>query len=265
VKALIKLGGTLLDSPELRANLAEQITAQQRRGIQITVVHGGGRQMTRYLAERGIESRFVNGLRVTTPETLDAVLKVLAGSVNQELVAALIAAGARAVGLSGVDANLVEAEPMDPALGMVGRVTRANPELLDVLISRGYLPVVACVAGGRDGRMYNVNADQMAAACAAAWRPDRLIFLTDIAGVLDASGQVQPVLTAEDCQRLITEGVATGGMQAKLNAAAMALEAGVEEIEIAPGTSPAVLARLLQGEPCGTKIVRAAQRATSYD
>ena len=147
MKALIKLGGTLLDAPELRASLAAQIAAQAQRGIEIAVVHGGGKQMTRFLAERGIESRFVNGLRVTTPETMDAVLKVLAGSVNQELVAALIAAGARAVGLSGVDANLVEAEQMDPALGMVGRVTRANPELLDLLVGAGYLPVVACVAG----------------------------------------------------------------------------------------------------------------------
>src|SRR5690349_5427679 len=155
--------------------------------------------MTRYLAERGVESRFVNGLRVTTPETMDAVLKVFAGSVNQELVAALNAAGARAVGLSGVDGGLVEAEQMDPALGLVGRVTRGNPELLDVLVGHGYMPVVACVAGGRGGGMYNVNADQMASACAAAWHADRLIFLTDIAGVLDAAGQVKEVLTAEEC------------------------------------------------------------------
>jgi acetylglutamate kinase len=265
VKALIKLGGTLLDAPELRANLAGQIAAQARRGTQITLVHGGGKQMTRYLAERGLASRFVNGLRVTTAETMDAVLKVLAGSVNQELVAALIAAGAQAVGLSGVDGNLVEAEQMDPELGMVGRVTRAHPELLDVLVSGGYLPVVACVAGSRDGRMYNVNADQMAAACAAAWRADRLIFLTDIAGVLDAAGQVQPVLNAEECQHLIAMGVATGGMQAKLNAASAAQNAGVDEIEIAPGASPQVLARLFDGELAGTKIVRTAQRVTSHD
>ena len=265
MRALIKLGGTLLDAPELRANLAGQIAAQARGGMQITVVHGGGKQMTRYLAERGIESRFVNGLRVTTPETMDAVLKVLAGSVNQELVAALIAAGARAVGLSGVDGNLVEAEQMDTALGMVGRVTRAHPELLDLLISQRYLPVVACVAGSRDGRMYNVNADQMAGACAAAWRADRLLFLTDIAGVLNAAGLVQPVLSLEECQRLIATGVATAGMQAKLNAAGAALDAGVDEIEIAPGASPDVLARLFDGELTGTKIVRAAQRVTSHD
>jgi acetylglutamate kinase len=265
VKALVKLGGTLLDSPDLRANLAGQIAAQARRGIQITVVHGGGRQMTRFLAERGIESRFVNGLRVTTPETMDAVLKVLAGSVNQELVAALIAAGALAVGLSGVDANLVEAKQMDPALGMVGRVSRANPELLELLAERGYLPVVACLAGSRDGRVYNVNADQMAAACAAAWHADRLVFLTDIAGVLDASGQLQSALTTRDCQLLIAEGVATGGMQAKLNAATAALDQGVEAIEIAPGAAPGVLARLLDGEPAGTRIVRAAERVTARD
>lgn len=265
MKALIKLGGTLLDARELRANLAGQIAAQAQRGIQITVVHGGGKQMTRFLAEHGIESRFVNGLRVTTPETMDAVLKVLAGSVNQELVAALIAAGARAVGLSGVDGSLVEAEQMDEALGLVGRVTRAHPELLDLVLSRGYLPVVACVAGSRDGRMYNVNADQMAAACAAAWRADRLIFLTDIAGVLNATGQVQTVLSAEECQGLIAVGIATGGMQAKLNAACAALDAGVDEIEIAPGASPEVLARLFDGELAGTKIVRAAQRVTSHD
>ena len=265
MKALVKLGGTLLDTPELRASLAGQIAAQAKRGVQITVVHGGGKQMTRYLAERGIESRFVNGLRVTTPETMDAVLKVLAGSVNRELVAALIAAGGRAVGLSGVDGNLVEAEQMDEALGLVGRVTRADPKLLDLLISGGYLPVVACVAGSPDGRMYNVNADQMAAACAAAWRADRLIFLTDIAGVLDAAGQVQPVLSAGECERLIAAGVATGGMQAKLNAAVAALDAGVDEIEIAPGASTKVLARLFDEEPAGTKIVRAAQRVTFHD
>jgi acetylglutamate kinase len=177
----------------------------------------------------------------------------------------LIATGTRAVGLSGMDGSLVEAEQMDPALGMVGRVTRAHPELLDLLVAAGYLPVVACVAGDRDGRMYNVNADQMAAACAAAWRADRLIFLTDIAGVLDAAGLVQPVLRADECQRLIAAGVATGGMQAKLNAAGAALDAGVPEIEIAAGASTEVLARLFDGDPAGTKIVRAAQRVTSHD
>jgi acetylglutamate kinase len=265
VKALIKLGGTLLDAPELRASLAAQIAEQSRRGVEITVVHGGGKQMTRFLAERGIESHFVNGLRVTTPQTMDAVLKVLAGSVNQELVAALIAAGLRAVGLSGVDAGMVEAEQMDPALGLVGRVQRCNPELIDLLSSGGFLPVVACIAGDRGGRMYNVNADQMAAACAAGWHADRLIFLTDIAGVLDGAGKVQSVLTAGECSRLIADAIATGGMRAKLNAATAALDQGVAEIDIAPGALSGVLSRLFNGEGVGTRITRARERVTSHD
>ena len=265
MKALIKLGGTLLDSPALRASLAAQIVAIERQGVAITVVHGGGKQMTRFLEERGVSSRFVNGLRVTTPETMDAVLKVLAGSVNQELVAALIAAGVRAVGLTGIDGRLVEADQMDPELGMVGRVVRANPKLLDLLVGGGYLPVVACVAGAPDGAMYNVNADQMASACAAGWKAQRLIFLTDIEGVLDASKKVQPTLTADDCAQLIREGVATGGMQAKLNAAVAALDQGVEQIEIAPGAAPNVLARLFAAETMGTRIVHARERVLSRD
>jgi len=153
VRVLVKLGGTLLDSPQARDSLAAQIAEALRGKIEIVVVHGGGKQMTRFLAERGIESRFVNGLRVTTPETVDAVLKVFAGSVNHQLVASLNRAGAPAVGLSGIDAFLVEAEQMDPALGAVGRVTAANPALLDLLSAHGYLPVVACVAGDRQGRI----------------------------------------------------------------------------------------------------------------
>src|SRR5437879_6333665 len=169
--------------------------------------------MTRYLAERGIESRFVDGLRVTTPETLDAVLKVFAGSVNHELVASLNRAGAMAVGLTGIDAFLVEAEQMDPALGAVGRVTKSNPALLHLLTQAGYLPVVACVAGDRGGEIYNVNADQMAVACAAAFGAQQLIFLTDVEGVLDAARQVRPLLTAGESEQLISTSIATGGMR----------------------------------------------------
>src|ERR1700675_1352502 len=130
MKVLIKIGGTLLDSAESRLRLAAEIGQAVQRGLKAVVVHGGGKQMTRFLAERGVESRFVNGLRVTTPEVLDAVLKVLAGSVNQELVAAFIAAGARAVGLSGMDALLTEARRMNPEVGWVGQPVQTNPRLL---------------------------------------------------------------------------------------------------------------------------------------
>ena len=255
MKLLVKLGGTLLDAAESRDRVATQIACARAGGIEITVVHGGGKQMTRYLAERGIESRFVNGLRVTTPETIDAVLKVFAGSVNHELVAGLNRAGALAVGLSGIDGLLAEAEQMDPALGAVGRVTGSHPALLDVLTTNGFLPVVACVAGDRQGNIYNVNADQMAVACAAAFRADQLIFLTDVDGVLDAAKQIRPTLTAAESRALIANGVATGGMQAKLNAALAALEGGVSRVRIAPGAADRVLERILAGESIGTRMV----------
>ena len=255
MRLLVKLGGALLDAADSRARLAEQIAAVRACGAEIVVVHGGGKQMTRFLTERGVESRFVNGLRVTTPETVDAVLKVFTGSVNHELVASLNRAGALAVGLSGIDALLTEAEQMDPVLGAVGRVTKSNPELLRLLTANGYLPVVACVAGDRQGNVYNVNADQMAVACAVAFGADQLIFLTDVEGVLDSQKQVRPVLTAAESEGLIADGVATGGMQAKLNAALAALRGGVGQVRIAPGAAPSVLARVLAGDAVGTRMI----------
>lgn len=256
MKVLVKLGGTLLDAPEMRRSLACQIAAAASRGFEVVVVHGGGKQMTRFLTERGVQSTFVNGLRVTTPETLDAVVKVVAGSVNRELVAALVAAGAQAVGVCGIDACLVEAEQMDPALGAVGRVLRANPALLRVLAGGGFLPVVACVGGDRQGNLYNVNADQMAVACAAGYEADLLVFLTDVAGVLDAEKRLLPVLSAAESEALIAAGVATGGMQAKLNAANAALRQGVQQVRIAPGAAERILERVLADETAGTRITR---------
>jgi acetylglutamate kinase len=256
LKVLIKLGGTLLDSPDSRQALAAQIAVLSREGYQTVVVHGGGKQMTRFLAERGVESRFEGGLRVTTPEVLDAVLKVFAGSVNKELVAALIAAGSAAVGICGVDAVLAEAEPMSPALGSVGRILRTNPRVLDALADAGFLPVVACVAGDRQGGIYNVNADQMAAALAAGHQSDRVLFLTDVPGVRDSAGALVSRLTAAQAEGLIREGVATGGMQAKLTYAMEALKSGAGEIVIAPGAAADVVTRLLAGEMLGTHLVR---------
>ena len=259
MRLLIKIGGTLLDTAAMRDALSSQIAGLVAAGHECTVVHGGGKQMTRFLEERGIQSRFVNGLRVTTPETMDAVLKVLAGSVNQELVAALVRAGVRAVGLSGLDGNLVEAEQMDPELGAVGRVTGARGELLETLASAGFLPVVACLAGDRSGNFYNVNGDQMAVACAAAFRAERLVFLTDVAGVLDGAGERLETLSVEGAERLIAEGVAKGGMEAKLNSAIVAIHAGIGEVRIAPGMEPGVLPRLMSGNALGTRIGEAAR------
>jgi acetylglutamate kinase len=254
-KILVKLGGTLLDDPASRKRISVEIAALVEQ-YAMTVVHGGGKQMTRFLAERGVESQFVDGLRVTTPEVVDALLKVFAGSVNHELVASLVAAGANPVGLTGIDAALVEAEQLKPELGAVGKPVRTNPAVLDTLVDGGFVPVVACVAGDRKGNVYNVNADQMAVACASGFRAERLIFMTDVDGVLDAEKRLLPKLTREDCARLIADGVATGGMQAKLNSATDALNAGIAEVVIAPGARPGLLADLLSGAAIGTKLVR---------
>lgn len=254
MRLLVKLGGTLLDAVESRRRLAVELADIAKSGVELVIVHGGGKQMTRFLNDRGVESRFVNGLRVSTPEVIDAVLKVFAGTVNHELVASLVEAGTLAVGLTGIDACLTEAEPMHADLGAVGRPVKANPELLWLLTRNGYVPVVACVAGDRKGRIYNVNADQMAVSCASGFEAERLIFLTDVEGVRGAAGDVLPRLTPDDCSRLIREKVATGGMEAKLNAAVDALRNGITEVAIGPGTLGHAIDKLLKGEAIGTRL-----------
>lgn len=256
MKILVKLGGTLLDDPASKSLLCKQIARLQASVGQVVVVHGGGKQMTRFLAERGVESQFVNGLRVTSPEVVDALLKVFTGSVNKELVAALVAAGVNAVGISGIDAALAEAVQLSPEYGQVGRISRVNPALLDTLCASGFLPVVACVAGDRSGAVYNVNADQMAVACAAGWGADKLFFLTDVDGVRGAEGKPLAELSSSAAQTLIRDGIATGGMQAKLNAACDALEHGVGEVIIAPGAFEGILDALLAAQAAGTRMFR---------
>lgn len=254
MKALIKLGGTLLDEPASRTSIAKQLAGIARKH-EIVVVHGGGKQVTRYLEERGVSSRFVNGLRVSDEAVIDAVTKVIAGSVNKQLVSAVIAAGHPAVGLSGVDGTLTSAGPLDPALGFVGKPERTEPHLLNLLASGGYMPVIACVAGDRRGNVYNVNADQMAVSCAIGWRAPRLLFLTDVAGVKGPDGSVIEQLAPSEIDRLVVQKVAYGGMQAKLEAAALALASGLEQVVIAAGHETDICKRLMEGEPIGTRVM----------
>ncbi len=255
MNALIKIGGSLLDDAAMRNDIAGQIASIAASGVHVTVVHGGGKQMTRFLEERGVESRFVGGLRVTTEETIDAVLKVLAGTVNTQLVAALGAAGAKAVGLTGIDAGLAVAEQLDPALGFVGRIVSSDTHVLKALAHAGLTPVVACVAGGAQGEVYNVNGDWMAVAIASSWEADRLVFLTDVPGVLGADKAIIPALTAAECRELIEKGIAAGGMQAKLNAAIDAVENRVHEVRIVKGSDPLIVQRIFDGEETGTRII----------
>jgi acetylglutamate kinase len=252
LKILVKIGGTLVDEPDSRQSLARQLATIT--GHQFAIVHGGGRQLTRFLESQGIATSFVNGLRVTTDDAIDAVIQILAGLVNKRLVAALRAEGANPVGICGIDGCLTTATQMNPELGWVGKITGADARLLDLLNSAGYIPVVACVSGDGEGGIWNVNADQMAAACACAFRADKLIFLTDVAGVLDADGNIIPSLDVSAARHLIKAGIAKGGMQAKLEAASSAIQSGIEAVIIAGGAQPDVIARLLHGDPEGTCI-----------
>lgn len=252
MKLLIKLGGTLLDKPESLKALARQLAELSAR-YQLVVVHGGGKQVTRFLEERGVTSSFKNGLRISDATVIDAVTKVIAGSVNKQLVSAIIAAGKPAVGLSGVDGSLTRAVVLDADLQFVGKPVETDRKLLDLLVNAGYLPVIACLAGDADGNIYNVNADGMAVSCAVDWGASKLLFITDVPGVKDQDGLVLRQLSREGMAQMIDSGVAHGGMQAKLQAAETALDAGLEVV-IASGAEPDVCVRILAGDPIGTHL-----------
>jgi acetylglutamate kinase len=253
VKVLIKVGGTLLDEPDSRNAIANQL-ADIAREHEVLVVHGGGKQVTRFLEERGVSTRFVDGLRVSDKAVIDAVTKVIAGSVNKQLVSAIIRAGKLAVGLSGVDGLLTHAMPRHPELGFVGNPTTTDPRLIDSLINLDYLPVIACIAADEHGTIYNVNADQMAVSCALCWRSDTLILLTDVDGVQDEQGEVLGELNLDDIADLIASGVASRGMRAKLTSAAEAMRAGLQEVIIASGHASRICQRILSGEGIGTRL-----------
>lgn len=258
MKVLIKLGGTLLSDQGSLHSIAAQL-AQVARRHELVVVHGGGKQVTRFLEERGVQSRFVGGLRISDAAVIDAVTKVIAGSVNKQLVGALVATGLPSVGLSGLDGPLTVAEQMNPELGWVGKPVRSDGRLLNVLIGAGFTPVIACVAGDEAGKLYNVNADAMAVSCAIAWGADELLFLTDVPGVKGSEGGLIRRVTPDTIAELIRSGVAHGGMQAKLESALTALAGGLREVTIALGKEPDVCARWLDGEALGTRIALRAQ------
>ena len=253
MKVLIKLGGTLLDEPAKRGEIAAQLawTASQ---CELAVVHGGGKQVTKFLEERGVKSEFINGLRVSDDTVIDAVTRVIAGGVNKQLVAALLAAGCNAVGISGVDGGLVTARQLSEELKFTGKPTQTNGRLLNTLLGAGYLPVIACIAGDEAGHIYNVNADQLAVSCAVGWKADKLFFLTDVAGVKGSHGETLVSLTPSDVRDLVSAGVAHGGMQAKLESSVWALESGLKEVVIAPGQGPGICRDLLTGVIRGTSI-----------
>ena len=243
MRMVIKFAGALLEDAATVRSLAQQVAALARRKHEILVVHGGGRIFTNTLKCLGIESKFVNGLRVTNKETRDAAVMVFAGLLNKQLSAAITAEGQSAVGICAADAACFAASPLvyndvEGGLGYVGYLTSVNVRFLELLWRAKLLPVAACLGLGADNELYNINADHMAAACAEFIEADHLIYLTDVAGVLDG----EKVLSAISCEQmgpLIHSRVVSGGMILKLEAAKRALEAGVGAVHIVGGNSAA--------------------------
>ena len=244
---VIKLGGSLLDDPTRRAEVLRAIAKRWKSGEQIVLVHGGGKHVDANLKRLGIAKRTHAGLRITDDATLDVVVSTLAGSVNKMLVSELAAMGVRAAGISGCDASTLIAEPHEAIdgidLGHVGKVTGGDPTLIKAVADAGILPVLSSVAEGPNGTLLNVNADTAAAAIAIALGAEKLVFITDVAGLFDETGNVVPELHAPEAEALLVSEVVTGGMRPKLQAALHALESGVQRITI--------------GEEGGTHLVAA--------
>jgi acetylglutamate kinase len=258
VTIVVKIGGAAIDDASILRKCGESIAELVRDGHRVAVVHGGGGALTRMLQRLGKKSEFVDGLRVTDAETRDAALMVLGGLVNKKLVAAIQAAGMPAIGLSGGDGMAFRARKKfvnGRDLGFVGEICFAEPCWIEALWRQGGVPVMASIALGADGEYYNVNADEMAASCAAACHADALIFLTDVPGVKDAAGSVMPWLSTKQAEELAATSIISGGMLPKLNACGMALKQGVARVRILPAAEVEMLPQFyLTKLLCGTEV-----------
>jgi acetylglutamate kinase len=263
VRYVVKLGGAGLETPELFAGCTRAITELVRDGHQVAVVHGGGVQLTRTLKAMGIESEFIGGLRVTDAATRDVALMVLAGRVNKTLVAALGALGQPAVGLSGGDGLVFRARKKRTSvdgvgldLGFVGEIAASDTRWLDAIWNLNGVPVISSMALGFDGEYYNVNADEMAAACAIACRADALVFLTDVPGVRGSNGEILRWLSIDQIAEMAKSAVISGGMLPKLSACREALLNGVKRVRILPAEAAGSLPDLRSSRVAyGTEVM----------
>jgi acetylglutamate kinase len=253
---VVKLGGATLGSHD---TTIEDIVTLQQKGKSLVVVHGGGKLITGWLQKQGISTRFVHGERVTDKAALEVVTAVLAGLVNKQIVASMNSLGGRAIGISGVDGALIEGRVKDIELGYVGTVVKVNLAPLEALLQSGYIPVVAPISlnsGDKpDGatQILNINADAVAGEIAAVIGAERLIFLTDVAGVCDPSGKLLPRLSSGDAEALIASGVASEGMMPKIKACLRALS-GTPVTRIIDGRQPHALLTEIEGGGGGTTI-----------
>ena len=256
---VIKYGGNAMINEQLKQQVMEDIALLWLIGVKVVLVHGGGPEISETMKRLGKQAQFVNGLRVTDKETVDIVQMVLAGKVNKTLVNLLQMKGGHAVGLSGIDGGIIEANMKDEALGYVGKITRIRTQPITDLLEKNYIPVISTVASDRQGNTYNINGDTAAAYIAGALNAERLIMMTDIAGILrdkDDPGTLIPALTVKEAKKLFDEGVISGGMIPKVDCCIEAIGKGVRHVVIMDGrVSHSILMELLTDEGAGTMVM----------
>lgn len=256
---VVKYGGNAMTNEELKQAVMEDIVLLSLVGIKVVLVHGGGPEINAMLKKTGKESKFVNGLRYTDEETIDIVQMVLAGKVNKDLVSLLESRGGKAVGLCGLDGNLIEAQMLNPDLGYVGEITNVNPKIIFDSLSNGYIPVVSTVARGTDGTVYNINADTAAARIAAEMKAANLILLSDIRGLLENKDDDSTLIREVGVSYvpyLKKQGIISGGMIPKIECCVEAVRRGVPHTSIIDGRIPhSILIELLTDIGAGTMIV----------
>ena len=255
---VIKYGGNAMINEHLKEQVMEDITLLWLIGVKVVLVHGGGPEINDLMARLGKQPEFVDGLRVTDKETVDIVQMVLAGKVNKSLVTLLQSKGGNAVGISGIDGGLIEAKIKNERLGFVGKITKVRPQPIIDLLEKNYIPVVSTVASDSQGNVYNINGDTAAAFIAGALGAERLIMMTDIAGILrdkDDPSTLIPEITIEEAGKLYDEGVISGGMIPKVDCCIEAIHKGVKNVIIMDGRVPhSILMELLTDEGAGTMV-----------
>ena len=256
---VIKYGGNAMINEQLKQQVMEDIALLWLIGVKVVLVHGGGPEISETMKRLGKQAQFVNGLRVTDKETVDIVQMVLAGKINKTLVNLLQMKGGHAVGLSGIDGGIIEATMKDEALGYVGKITRIRTQPITDLLEKNYIPVISTVASDRQGNTYNINGDTAAAYIAGSLNAERLIMMTDIAGILrdkDDPSTLIPALTVKEAKKLFDEGVISGGMIPKVDCCIEAIGEGVKHVVIMDGRVPhSILMELLPDEGAGTMVM----------
>ena len=257
---VIKYGGNAMVNPQLKEQVMEDIALLWLIGVKVVLVHGGGPEINETMERLGKKAVFVDGLRVTDKETVDIVQMVLAGKINKTLVNLIQMKGGHAVGLSGIDGGIIEAKVKNEALGYVGQITKIRTQPITDLLEKNYIPVISTVASDRQGNTYNINGDTAAAYIAGALDAERLIMMTDIAGILmdkDDSSTLIPQITVEEAKKLYDSGIISGGMIPKVDCCIEAINHGVKHVVIMDGRIPhSILMELLTDEGAGTMVMK---------